>query len=88
MSEPPPPEKNQSPISARARARDANNPIPARSLTRSLARSLTHSLDQMAAKYSFDPVGSGFMVFSPGFHPAGHTSSGLSCVRASERASA
>ena len=33
-----------------------------------------------AAKYSLEPLGSGFMVFSPGFQPAGQTSSGFSCT--------
>lgn len=33
-----------------------------------------------AAKYSLLSLGSGFMDFSPGFHPAGQTSSGLSCT--------
>lgn len=32
----------------------------------------------MAAKYSLLPLGSGFIDLSPGFHPAGQTSSGLS----------
>lgn len=34
----------------------------------------------MAAKYSLLPFGSGFIDFSPGFHPAGQTSSGFSCT--------
>jgi hypothetical protein len=33
-----------------------------------------------AAKYSLLSLGSGFMDFSPGFHPAGQTSSGFSCT--------
>jgi len=33
-----------------------------------------------AAKYSLEPLGSGFMVLSPGFQPAGQTSSGFSCT--------
>lgn len=32
----------------------------------------------MAEKYSLLSLGSGFMDLSPGFHPAGHTSSGFS----------
>lgn len=41
-----------------------------------------------AEKYSLDPLGSGFMVTSPGFHPAGQTSSGFSftyCIACSVR---
>lgn len=34
----------------------------------------------IAEKYSLLSLGSGFMDFSPGFHPAGQTSSGLSCT--------
>lgn len=34
----------------------------------------------IAAKYSLLSLGSGFMDFSPGFHPAGQTSSGFSCT--------
>lgn len=33
---------------------------------------------QLVEKYSLDPIGSGFMVFLPGFQPAGHTSPCLS----------
>lgn len=34
----------------------------------------------MAEKYSLLSLESGFIVFSPGFHPAGQTSSGFSCT--------
>ena len=41
-----------------------------------------HSIEfnYTAAKYSLLSLGSGFIDFSPGFHPAGHTSSGFSCT--------
>lgn len=44
------------------------------------ARWLCSSRSYMAAKYSLLSFGSGFMDLSPGFHPAGQTSSGFSCT--------
>lgn len=52
----------------------------ARHLTNSAAPFAVSKSAHRAEKYSLDPLGSGFMVTSPGFQPAGQTSSGFSCT--------
>lgn len=55
-----------------------NCSLPPAPVNNKLDKKQCNSSPYMDAKYSLLPLGSGFMDFSPGFHPAGHTSSGFS----------